>query len=309
MSAQRQRARVLRIERLHQFRPQQPRRTQLGDLHEVVHADRPEEREARREAIDGESRGKAGAHVLDAVGEGVGKLEVLRRTRLLHMIAGDRDRIEFRHPLRGEGEDVGDDPQRWRRRINVRVADHELLEDVVLDRAGELFRRHALFLGGDDVERKHRQHGAVHGHRYRHAIERDTREQCAHVVDRIDRDARHADVAADARMVAVVAAMRGEIEGDRKALLAGREIAAVEGVRNPPQSKSRRIGAPSTAASHTSWGRARADRAGSRDRCRENRAPQRQPGRRPASPECLQASSTAAPSRRRWPARRQIRPS
>ena len=32
-------------------------------------------------------------------------------------------------------------------------------------------------------------------------------------------------------MVAIVAAMCGEIEGDRKALLAGSEIAAVEGVR------------------------------------------------------------------------------
>ena len=63
-----------------------------------------------------------------------------------------------------------------------------------------------------------------------HLVERDAGEQRAHVVDRIDRDARHADVAGDARMVAVVAAMGGEIEGDREALLAGREIAPVEGV-------------------------------------------------------------------------------
>src|SRR5262249_59006589 len=43
--------------------------------------------------------------------------------------------------------------------------------------------------------------------------------------------ARHADIAGDAGMVAVVAAVSGEIEGNRKPLLAGREIAAVEGIR------------------------------------------------------------------------------
>ena len=92
------------------------------------------------------------------------------------------------------------------------------------------FRRHALFLGGDDVERHDRQHRAVHGHRHRHLVERDAGEQRPHVVDRVDRDAGHADVAGDARMIGVVAAVGGEIEGDGEALLAGGEIAAVEGV-------------------------------------------------------------------------------
>ena len=44
-------------------------------------------------------------------------------------------------------------------------------------------RRHALLLGGDDVEREHRQYRAVHGHRYRHAIERNARKQGSHVED------------------------------------------------------------------------------------------------------------------------------
>ncbi len=230
MGAQRQRARVLRIERLHQLCPQQPRRPQLGDLHEVVHADRPEEREPRREPVDGEAGAKSRPHIFDAVGEGIGEFEVLRRARLLHVIAGDRDRVEFRHPLRSEGENVGDDPDRRRRRVDIGVADHELLEDVVLDGAGEFFRRHALLLGGDDVERQHRQHGAVHGHRHRHAVERDAGEQRAHVVDRIDGDSGHADIAAYPGMIAVIAAVGGEIEGDRKPLLPGGEIAPVERV-------------------------------------------------------------------------------
>src|SRR5215831_13678763 len=83
---------------------------QLGDLHEVVHADREEKRQPWREAVDGEAGAKPGAHILDAVGEGVGEFQVCRRARLLHVIAGDRDRVELRHPLRREGEDIGNDP-------------------------------------------------------------------------------------------------------------------------------------------------------------------------------------------------------
>ena len=81
-----------------------------------------------------------------------------------------------------------------------------------------------------DVERHDRQHGAVHGHRHGHLAERDAVEELAHVEDGIDRHAGHADIAGDARMVAVIAAMGGEVEGDRQALLAGGEVAAVEGV-------------------------------------------------------------------------------
>ena len=230
MGAQRQRARIVRREWLHQLRPKHARGAQLRHFHEKVHADAEEERQPRREAVDVKVGGKSGAHIFDAVGKRIGELEVGRRSGLLHVVAGDRDRIELRHVRRGVGEDIGDDAQRRLRRIDVGVAHHELFENVVLDGAGELFRRHALLLGGDDVEREHRQHGAVHGHRHRHLVERNAGEQRAHVVDRIDRHARHADVAGDARVIAVVAAMGGEIEGDREPLLSGGEIAPVEGV-------------------------------------------------------------------------------
>ena len=93
-----------------------------------------------------------------------------------------------------------------------------------------LLGRHALLLGRHDVERQDRQHGAVHGHRHAHLVERDAREQGLHVQDRVDGDTGHADIARDPRMVAVVAAMGGEVEGDRQPLLPGREVAPVERV-------------------------------------------------------------------------------
>jgi hypothetical protein len=52
--------------------------------------------------------------VFDAVGQRVGKLQVRRRSGLLHVVAGDRDGVEFRHLPGRVGEDVGDDPHRGR---------------------------------------------------------------------------------------------------------------------------------------------------------------------------------------------------
>ena len=88
----------------------------------------------------------------------------------------------------------------------------------------------ALLLGRHDVEREHRQHGAVHRHRHRHLVQRDAVEQLAHVVDGVDGHPGHADVAGHPRVVGVVAAVGGQVERDRQALLPGREVAPVERV-------------------------------------------------------------------------------
>ncbi len=91
--------------------------------------------------------------------------------------------------------------------------------------------RDALLFRRDDVERHDRQHRAVHRHRHGHLIERDLVEEDLHVLDRVDRHAGLADIAAHTLVVGVVAAMRREIERHRQALLPGGEIAPVEGVR------------------------------------------------------------------------------
>ena len=228
MRAQRQRIDLLGLERLDELGPQEARGAQLGGLHEEVHADAEEERQPRREGVDVEALGLGGAHVFQPIRKSECQLLNKRRSRLLHVIAGDRDRVELGHVLRGVLDDVGHDAHGGSGRIDIGVPDHELLEDVVLDRARELLLRHALLLGGDDVARQHRQHGAVHGHRHAHLVERDAVEQDLHVLDEIDRHARLADVADDARMVEVVAAVGGEIERHRQAHLAGREVGAIE---------------------------------------------------------------------------------
>jgi hypothetical protein len=90
--------------------------------------------------------------------------------------------------------------------------------------------RNALFFGRHDVERHDRQHRAVHGHRHGHLVERNAVEQRAHVVDGIDGHTGHAHIAGHARMVGVVAAVGGQIEGDRQPFLAGGQVAPVESV-------------------------------------------------------------------------------
>ncbi len=231
VGAQRERLVVLRPEVPDELGPQQPRRPQLRDLHEVVHADAPEEGQARREAVDVEPGVPPGPQVLDAVGEGVRELQVGRRPGLLDVVAGDGDRVELRHLLRGVGEDVGDDLHRGLGRIDVGVPDHELLEDVVLDGPGELLGLDALLGGRGHVERHHGEHGPVHGHGHRHPVQRDAVEELTHVEDRVDRHARHADVPGDAGVVGVVPAVGRQVEGDREPLLPGGEVAPVEGVR------------------------------------------------------------------------------
>ena len=172
----------------------------------------------------------AGAQVFDAVGERIGQLDVGGGPGLLHVIAADADAVELRHVLRAVAEDVADDAHRRRGRIDVGVADHELLENVVLNGSAQLFRRHALLFGGHDVEGHDRQHRAVHGHRHRHLIERDLVEEDLHVEDRVDGHAGFAHIAGHAFVIAVVAAMRGQIEGHRETFLPGGKIAAVKGV-------------------------------------------------------------------------------
>ncbi len=231
MCPQGQRFRVLRAQLTDQPGPDRPGRAQFRDLHEEVHPDGPEEAQPRGEPVDVQPGRGAGPQIFQTVGQRVRQLQVGGRTGLLDVVAGNGDRVEFRHPGRGEGEDVRDDPHGRRRRVDIGVADHELLEDVVLDGAGQFLRRHPLFLGGDDVQRQHRQHGAVHRHRHADGVQRDVVEQLPHVVDGIDGHPGHPDVPGHPGMVGVVAAVGGQVERDRQALLPGGEIAPVERVR------------------------------------------------------------------------------
>ena len=70
------------------------------------------------------------------------------------------------------------------------------------------------------IERHDDDGRGVDGHRHRHLAQVDAVEQLAHVVERIDGDAEPADLAERARIVAVQAHERRQIEGGAEAGLA-----------------------------------------------------------------------------------------
>ncbi len=214
----------------HQLRPERAGCPHLGDLHEEVLPLRPEERETRGERVDVDPRPQAGPHIFEAIRQGIGHFQVSRSAGLLHVVAGDGDRIELRHPRRGEGEDVGDDPHRGSRRINIGVPHHVLLQDVVLDGPGELFDLNPLLLRRHDVERQDREHRAVHRHRDRDPIQRNAIEEHLHVQDGVHRHTRLPNIGKGARMIRVIAAMGGKIESNREALLTASDVASVKSV-------------------------------------------------------------------------------
>ena len=230
MGTQGQRLAVLRVEGLHDLGPNHTGGTHLGNLHEVIHARAPEEGQTRREGVDVQASLDTGTEVVPTVGQSVSHLDVGGGTGFLHVVARDGDAVELRHVLRGELEDVGDDAHRELRRIDISVTHHELLQDVVLDGALQLFVLGTLLQGSDDVEGQDRQHGAVHGHGDGHFVQWDLVEQDFHVFDGADAHTSLTHVAHDALVIGVVATVGGQVEGHGQTFLTSRDITAVEGV-------------------------------------------------------------------------------
>ena len=106
------------------------------------------------------------------------------------------------------------------RREDVGPAREIFLDDVVLRRAGETGTRRALFVGDRYIERQQPCRRRIDGHGRVHLPERNAVEQRAHVAEMPDRNAHLADFAFGQRVVAVVARLGRQIEGDRQARLA-----------------------------------------------------------------------------------------
>ena len=108
-------------------------------------------------------------------------------------------------------------------RVDVFLLRDVFLEDVVLQRAGNLLPVRALFFGDGQIHRPDDRGGGIDGHRGGDVGERNLVEEHFHVRQGADGHAAFADFAFGERMVGVVAHQRGQIEGDGKAGLALRE--------------------------------------------------------------------------------------
>ena len=183
-------ARVLRPEAARRDPvPEAPRRAELRDFLEQVEGRREVERQPGRERVERH----APVDELRAVGDGRRhrEPELLDgvAARLASVVPGHRDRIEPGEVLRGERDHVPDEPHRGIRRVHERLAGQELLQDVVLERPGQVPQRDALPLGSDDVRREDDGRGRVDREVDRHALERDPAEHLLHVLCGVDRNA------------------------------------------------------------------------------------------------------------------------
>ena len=116
------------------------------------------------------------------------------------------------------------------RREDVGAAGHVLLEQVVLDRAVQLRRGDALLAGRRDVHGQDRSGRGVDGHGGGDLVQRDLVEERLHVLQAADGHADLAHLALGQGMVAVVADLRGQVEGHREAGLALLQQVAVAAV-------------------------------------------------------------------------------
>ena len=125
MRAQHFRAVFLCSQTVHYIVPQRSRGAQLRNLHEEVHANAEEERQSACERINIEARCHRALCIFLAIGNGEGEFLHCGRASFMHMIAADRNAIEFRHVSRGVSDDVRYDPHARLRRIDIGVAHHE----------------------------------------------------------------------------------------------------------------------------------------------------------------------------------------
>ena len=151
VGTKRQRLRILAALFRHGLGPDQATGAHLGHFHEVVHAYGPEEAQARRELVDIHACGLTGTQIFDTVCQRIGQLDVRRRSCFLHVVAGNRDRVELGRFLCRPFKDVGNDPHRGRRWIDIGVAHHELFQNVILNGSGQLGMLDALLFTRHDI--------------------------------------------------------------------------------------------------------------------------------------------------------------
>ena len=122
------------------LRPDAPRGAVLGDLLEEVDLGVEEERQPRREVIDVEAALDRLLDVGEAVLERERELLLRGRAGLADVVAGDRDRVPARHPLRAPLDHVAAQAHRRVDREAPLLLRDVLLEDVRLDRARQTLR-------------------------------------------------------------------------------------------------------------------------------------------------------------------------
>ena len=197
----------------------------------MVGTDGPEERQTWCKSIDVQSGTHTGTEIFQTVGQGISQLDICRSTSFLHVVTGDGNGVELRHLLRSIFKDVGNDLHGKCRRIDIGIAHHEFLQNIVLDGTGHFFKLGSLLQTGIDIKRHDGQHGTVHRHGYGHLVQRNAVEQYLHVLQRADGYTGLTNVTHYTFVVGVVTAVRSQVKRHRQTFLTGSQITAIERIR------------------------------------------------------------------------------
>ena len=144
------------------------------------------------------------------------------------MVTGNGDTVELRHIVGGIFENITDDTHGHGRRINVSITNHELFQDIILDRACQNLLVYALLDAGTDEECQNRKNGTVHRHGYGHLIQRNACEKDIHIKHGAYRYARLTDVTDNTGVIRIVAAVGRKVECDRQPFLTCCQVSAIE---------------------------------------------------------------------------------
>ena len=153
------------------------------------------------------------------------------RSGFLQVIGTHVHRVPFGQVFTGVGGDVRDHTKRWFWRADVSAARQVFLDNVVLHGALQRADVGTLFFGHGDIKRQQPRGGRVDRHRRVHLIERNIVKQGAHIAQVVNRHTNFADLAFRQDMIAVIARLRWQIEGNRESGLALGKVAAIQRIR------------------------------------------------------------------------------
>ncbi len=189
-----------------------------------------EEAQAGSEIIHLEPAAKAPLHVLHPVIKGEGQLLQRRRTGLAYVISTDGDRVKARGEERSELQGIDHQPHGRRGRKDVLLLRDVFLENVVLQRARNLFPIAALFFDGHQVHGPEHIGGRVDGHGDAGLFQIDAGEEGLHVFQRIDGHPALTHLAFALRGVGVITHQGRQVEGNGESSTAICQQVAVAGV-------------------------------------------------------------------------------
>ena len=131
------------------------------------------------------------------------------------MITTDGDGIEFWHVPGRKFENISNDFHRRRRRIDIGVSYHELLQDVILYCTIQVGQRDALFFRCNNIKCKYRKNRAIHSHRDRHFSKRDLVKKDLHILHAINGNPGFTDIPENPGVIGVITAMSRKVKSDR----------------------------------------------------------------------------------------------